>query len=200
MGEDRFKQGARAIVNFALNIGSGSDAKTGRPQPRADVLILENMRGFIPDAEKERGINRALVDWNRGQLVNRIKEMAADAGLKLFEISPVGTSQVCSRCGALGRRYSVAPPDQTGRRNLRFGWVEKLFACPNPDCRYHANADHNASVNLHRRFLLDDAAVRGFLAWKNTPKKEQDQALRQIEDALRVDLVRMHGLEEPTPF
>jgi len=200
MGEDRFKQAARAIINFALNIDNDTDRKTGRPQPRSDVLILENMRGFIPDAEKERGINRALVDWNRGQLVQRIKEMAPDAGLRVFEVSPVGTSQVCSRCGTLGRRYSVAPDDQSGRPELRFGWVEKLFACPNPDCRYRANADHNASVNLHRRFLLDDAAVKAFLEWKGKPKEGQEQAIRHVEEALRGELPRMHGLEEPSPF
>jgi hypothetical protein len=83
---------------------------------------------------------------------------------------------------------------------LRFGWVEKLFACPSPDCRYRANADHNASVNLHRRFLLEDAAVKAFLEWKAKSKKEQEQAIRHIEETLRGNLLRMHGLEEPSPF
>jgi transposase len=200
MGEDRFKQGARAIINFALNVKKGPDTRTGEVHPRADVLILEKLAGLLPDAEKERGINRALVAWNRGQLVKRVKEMAQDVGLKVFEVSPVGTSQVCSRCGALGRRYSIVPDDRTGRPGFRFGWVEKLFACPNPDCRYRGNADHNASVNLHRRFMLEDAAVKAFLDWRAKTKKEQEEVLRRIEKALCADLLRMHGLEEPTPF
>ena len=199
MGEDRFKQAARAIINFSLNVQGHADHKTGEVHPRADVLILENLAGFIPDAERDRGINRALVSWNRGQLVNRIREMAEDVGLKVFEISPVGTSQVCSRCGALGRRYSIiVPNDQTGLPELRFGWVEKLFACPS--CGYRANADHNASVNLHRRFLLEDGAVDSFRSWKNKTKKEQEEEIRKIEGKLRNNLLVMHGLEEPSPF
>ncbi len=212
MGQDRFKKAGRAIVNFALNVDGAAD-KSGEPYPRADVLIVEKLAGFIPDAERERGLNRALVAWNRGQLVTRIKEVAADAGLKLFEVHPAGTSQCCSRCGALGRRYSIVHDEQSGTPCIRFGWVEKLFACPNPRCGGRApdrpdrpftcNADHNASVNLHRRFVLDDNAVAAFLAWKDKSKVERECELARIDQALRPPLERLHGIVHPelaTPF
>ena len=212
MGQDRFKKAARAMVNFALNV-DGVANKTGELYPRADVLIVEKLAGFIPDAERERGINRALVAWNRGQLVARIKEVAADAGLKLFEVHPAGTSQCCCRCGALGRRYSVVRDEQTGTATIRFGWVEKLFACPNPNCAgrdpdhsdrpFTCNADHNASVNLHRRFVLDDRAVGAFFTWRNKSRHQRDAELAQIDRALRPALEKLHGIPQTelvTPF
>lgn len=208
MGKDRFKKAARAIVNFALNVEGRADPKTGEVYPRADVLILEKLAGFIPDAERERGINRALAAWNRGQLVTRLREVASDAGLKLLEVHPAGTSQCCSKCGALGRRYSIARDDETRAPVIRFGWVEKLFACPNPKCSgrvssrpeqpFTCNADHNASVNLHRRFVMADKAVAEFFAWKSKPDAERNRLIGGIDGELRPQLERLHGLPETT--
>lgn len=213
MGKDRFKKAARAIVNFALNVEGRASPKSEKVYPRADLLILEKLTGLIPDAERERGINRSLVAWNRGQLVARVKEVAKDAGLKVVEVHPAGTSQCCAKCGALGRRYSIVRDDETRAPVIRFGWVEKLFACPNrkcsgrnpkhPDRPYTCNADHNASVNLHRRFVMDDRAVAAFFAWRVKAETERDRLLREIEAALRPHLELLHGLprsELATPF
>ena len=198
MSQDRFKRMARAIVNFALN--TKAEAGKKGPYPRADVLILEQMAGLIPDAEKERGINRALMAWNRGQLVERVKDMAQDAGLKVREINPFGTSQVCSKCGTLGRRYSIVRDRLTGDQTIRFGFVEKLFACPDAKCGYRANADHNASVNLHRRFVLGDAAVKAFEDCYRRPESERKSASADIESQLLPRLRVEHGLDEAPPF
>ena len=204
MGEDRFKKAARGIINFSWNADEAFDHTNGEVFDRADVIILEKLEGFIPDAEKERGINRALAAWNRGQLVNRLKEMAIDAGYKgrVFEIHPAGTSQVCSRCGALGRRYSIVRNDENHQPDIKFGWVEKLFACH--ICGYRANADHNASVNLHRKFLFGEAAVAAFFAWSNqsdAAKKRQD--IDELDEQLRNPLREMHRISIPeldSPF
>jgi len=197
MGEDRFKRAARAIINFARNTQAASD-RHGEVYPRADVLILENMDGLIPDAEKEHGINRALVAWNRGQLTKRIEEMAKDVGLRIIWVSPFGTSQVCSRCGSLGRRYGIGRDQKGARPEIQFGFVEKLFACPN--CGYRANADHNASVNLHRRFVVDDKAVAAFATFKRGSQHEQHKVVADIEDTLRARLRLTHRLDGPVPF
>ena len=192
IGEDRFKKGARAIVNFALNADSTLSKKTGSPFPRADVLVLELLASLLPDAERERGINRALIEFNRGQLVDRIKEVAKDNGLRLLTVSPFGTSQVCSRCGELGRRYSIKRDDESNQPEIIFGYVEKLFACR---CGYHANSDHNASVNLHRRLLLGDEAIREYREWNLRPDSEKRTILEEIESCLRPQLRKLHGLD-----
>lgn len=203
MGTDRFKKAARGVINFAWNVDGHCDRSTGQLLPRADVILIERLAGFIPDAERERGVNRALVAWNRGQLVERLKEMAADAGFKgrVFEVNPAGTSQVCSRCGSLGRRFSIVRDGETNRPVIQFGWVEKLFACPK--CRYRANADHNASVNLHRKFL-SDSAMSQFFEWsKLSDKKRKQQVIHELEEELRPRLEAEHGVGPSgieTPF
>ncbi len=139
MGQDRFKKGARRIVAFAR-------------EHACDVIVVENLSGLIPDAERERGINKALVNWNRGNLLKWLKQLASDAGMRVVEVAPHHTSQLCSRCGAMGVRFSAAGGQPV------FDTVGKLFACPS--CNYAANANHNASVNLHRKFYGELAAVR----------------------------------------
>lgn len=203
MSEDRFKKAARAILNFAWNTDGACNKVSGKTYPRADVIILEKLAGFIPDAERERGINKALVSWNRGQLVTRLKEMAIDCGYKgrVFEVHPAGTSQICSKCGALGRRYSVTRDEQTRKPEIRFGWVEKLFACP--ICGYRANADHNASVNLHRVFLEGSSAMVQFFTWKNGCEKDRQKAIEDVESGLRNALRESHRCppyDMETPF
>ena len=199
MGVDRFKKAARAIVNFALNV-SGTKDKTGKPYPRADAIVLEKLAGFIPDAEKERGINRALASWNRGQLVQRIKEVAAGSGFKgrVYEVHPAGSSQCCSKCGKIGRRYSIVRDNKTGAAGIRFGWVEKLFAC---ECGYRANADHNASVNLHHIFVEGSSeGVAAFYEWKAKPDAEKRKILETMDENLQPVLQRENGLPVDRPF
>ena len=198
--EDRFKKAARAIVNFALNVKEFADKNTGEIYPRADVLVLENLGTLLPNAEREKGINRSLIEFNRGHLVDRVKELAKDVGLRVFEVSPVGTSQVCSRCGTLGRRYSIRRSAETHRPEIQFGFVEKLFACP--ECGYRANADHNASVNLHRRLAQVPGA---FAQWEELGKDQQSKRKRweEIEAKLLPSLQKMHGFDgagKPHPF
>ena len=131
MGEDRFKKGASAIVDFAR-------------QSKADLILLEKLEGFIPDAEREKGINRALMKWNRGNLVKFLKTVASYHGIRVVEVDPRWLSQLCNRCNSLGRRYTIE------KGQFKFGEVEKLFACPK--CGYQANSDFNAAVNLYRAF------------------------------------------------
>jgi transposase len=196
MGRDRFKKAARAIVNFALN-SAGHKDRSGKVFPRADVIVLERLAGFIPDAERERGINRALASWNRAQLVERVKEMATDAGYKnrVYEVHPAGTSQCCSRCGEVGRRYTIVKRDNASF--IEFGWVGKLFACAK--CHYRANADHNASINLHHVFS-ETNAMSAFYAWRELPEKARRQIISDLDEALLHLLQAEHGLRVDLPF
>jgi len=213
MSKDRFKKGARAIISFALNADAAHDRHTGELVPQAEVLVLERLAGLIPDAERERGINRGLAEWNRAQMVEMLGSLAEDVGLKVIELHPAGTSQVCSKCGALGRRYSIVRDRATHEPAIRFGWVEKLFACPNRRCAwrvnremgdwefgYRANSDHNAAVNLHRKLVLGDNALAAYFAWKNQTTKQRDGELEAIDAVLRGPLMRMHGLADDVPF
>jgi hypothetical protein len=192
LAEDRFKKAARAIVSFALNTEEFPDKNTGEIY-RADVLVLENLATLLPNAERERGINRSLIEFNRGHLVDRVRELAEDVGLRVILVSPVGTSQVCSRCNALGRRYSIQKSEETRKPAIHFGFVEKLFACP--VCGYRANADHNASVNLHRRLAQVPGAFARWDELRSTSKDMQRTQWEEMEAKLLPSLEKMHGLD-----
>ena len=215
MGEDRFKKAARAIINEAWR---GVNLRTGDEYPRADVLIMEDLKWFNPDAIRERGINRMLANWNRSHLMAFIEQFARDAGIQhgaMERVSAWGTSQVCSKCGALGRRYRIERDRDSRRPVLRFASLGEplpLFACPNPECRgrnqtepdrpFTCNADHNASINLHRRYVLGERAVKEFLALPKDRQAKQKR-LDRIDALLRPALTRLHRLDDSdlaTPF
>ena len=132
MSEDRFKKSAVAVVDVGRAF-------------KVDIILVEQLEGLVPDAARERGINRALVNWNRRHTVSWIKTVAPDYGLRVLEIPPYWTSRICHRCDSLGQRYSLS------KGEMKPGAVEKLFGCPS--CGYQCNADFNASINLHRVFL-----------------------------------------------
>ncbi|NLX13017.1 MAG: transposase [Phycisphaerales bacterium] len=75
MSEDRFKKSAAAIIALARSF-------------RVDIILIEQLMGLIPDAERERGINKALVNWNRGNTVKWLKMLAEENGLRILEIPP----------------------------------------------------------------------------------------------------------------
>ena len=94
-----------------------------------------------------RRMNRKRANQLRGQINRLAKEKAYVGSTVTVEVNPHGTSQYCSRCGAKGERFSIL----RGQR-IREKWG-KLFVCP--VCQYEANADFNASVNVHRSFYRE---------------------------------------------
>ncbi|CCT58869.1 RNA-guided endonuclease InsQ/TnpB family protein [Acetobacter pasteurianus] len=79
---------------------------------------------------QKRGLNRAIlnVGWHQ------IETLLFYKAHRVVKVDPHFTSQTCSRCGAV---------DSRNRKNQAF------FVCTT--CGFHANADHNAAINiLHR--------------------------------------------------
>lgn len=139
-----------------------------------------------------------LVAFNRARLVKHLKQVAADLGLMVFEIIPYGTAQVCSRCGALGRRYTVGGKGKDGHVAITFDPAGQLYACPS--CHYRASAAHNASANLHNRFY-SDRTCDSFVAYMKQPPECKRAIVREIEARLispasgTHSLWRMHGVK-----
>ena len=112
------------------------------------VLLFERLRNIkAKGGSKSRRMNRKRANQLRGKINRRAKEKAFVLGTVTVEVNPHGTSQYCSRCGRLGERFSY----QEGKR-IKANWG-KLFWCPH--CRYEANADWNASVNVHHSFFKE---------------------------------------------
>jgi transposase len=109
------------------------------------VLLFERLRKIKPKGgSKSHRLNRKQANHLRGQINQLAREKAFAQSVVTVEVNPWGTSQHCSRCGAKGERFSY----RAGQRVKERGG--KLFGCP--VCSYEAQADHNASVNLHHSF------------------------------------------------
>jgi putative transposase len=112
------------------------------------VLLFERLRKIkARGASKSRRLNRKQANQLRGQINRMGKERAFVEGTVTVEVNAHGTSQYCSRCGAQGQRFSL----RAGRRVKERGG--KLFCCP--VCHYEAQADFNASVNVHHSFFRE---------------------------------------------
>ena len=120
------------------------------------VLLFERLRKIKAKGEsKSHRLNRKQANQLRGQINQISREKAFAQATVSVEVNPWGTSQHCSRCGAKGERFSV----RAGQRKRERGG--KLFRCS--ICGYEAQADFNASVNLHHSFY-------GELCWHKKPK------------------------------
>ncbi len=112
------------------------------------VLLFERLRKIkAQGGSKSRRMNRRQANQLRGKMNRYAKDKAYEAGTVTVEVNPHGTSQYCSRCGAKGERFSYR-----GGKRITEKWG-KLFACP--ICHYEANADLNASVNVHHSFYRE---------------------------------------------
>ena len=83
----------------------------------------------------------------------------------------------------------------------QFEAVAKMFSCP--ECDYMANADHNASVNLHRKFYGEFAEVKkirkGVYRVTKPDQSPVDVEMEQIKSRLAPRLTRICR-SEATPF
>jgi Putative transposase DNA-binding domain len=112
------------------------------------ILLFERLRKIgATGGSKSRRMNRRRANQLRGRINAHARDKAYVEGVVTVEVNPHGTSQYCSRCGAKGERFSYR-----GGKRIKEPWG-KLFACP--VCHYEANADFNASVNVHRSFYRE---------------------------------------------
>jgi putative transposase len=112
------------------------------------ILLFERLRKIKPGkGSKSRRMNRKRANQLRGKINRHARDKAYVEGVVTVEVNPHGTSQYCSRCGAVGERFSYR-----GGKRIVEKWG-KLFWCP--VCHYEAHADFNASVNVHRSFYRE---------------------------------------------
>jgi Putative transposase DNA-binding domain len=112
------------------------------------ILLFERLRNIpAKGGSKSRRMNRRRSNQLRGKIRAYAKDKAYIQQVVTVEVNPHGTSQYCSCCGAKGERFSYR-----GGKRIAEKWG-KLFWCP--VCHYEANADFNASVNVHRSFYRE---------------------------------------------
>jgi IS605 OrfB family transposase len=100
------------------------------------VLVFEALKMPQPRRGKIRGtgLRRRLSQWQHGLIRHYAESKAQEFSLAVDQVNPAYTSQICSRCGLLGKR----------RRHD--------FACSS--CGFSLHADLNAAINIRNRFTV----------------------------------------------
>ena len=86
----------------------------------------------------KRGLNREILAKQWGEISRQLAYKAEWAGREYAEVKPHWTSQVCHRCGELGRRDGA------------------VFQCLSEGCGWRGDADDNGSINILARKLAGD--------------------------------------------
>lgn len=108
---------SKNIINTAIKYGCGK-------------INVEDL-SKIPLKIKNKKVLRY---WSYFDLLTKIEYKAGIAGIEFEKVNPAYTSQICSKCGEIGKR----PRQET-------------FICTNPKCglfEKKINADANAAVNI----------------------------------------------------
>ncbi|MFE9656636.1 zinc ribbon domain-containing protein [Micromonospora sp. NPDC006431] len=140
---------------------------------RATVIYLEDLRSM-----EARGmghsLNTRLSQQVRGKIVDRMRHLAAEAGVAVVTVAARNTSKHCPRC-LTPLRHCKAPDRPTTP-----GW--KWAICPNQSCRWQGDRDHGAWRRIAARGLTHQAKTV-------TDKTTGAMMIRTVVDELEANAV-----------
>ncbi|MDX3234056.1 zinc ribbon domain-containing protein, partial [Streptomyces sp. ME19-01-6] len=110
----------------------------------ATVIYLEDLRS-MESGGMGRTHNTRLSQTVRGQIADRMRHLAAEAGIAVVTVPPRNTSKHCPHC-LTSLRHRKAPD-----RPTTSGW--KWAICPNPECGWQGDRDQGAWQRITARGL-----------------------------------------------
>jgi hypothetical protein len=110
----------------------------------ASVIYLEDLRSMEARG-MGRTLNTRLSETVRGQIVDKIRHLAAEVGIAVVTVPADGTSKFCPRC-LTPLRHRKAPD-----RPAQPGW--KWASCLNPRCGWQGDRDQGAWQRIAARGL-----------------------------------------------
>jgi hypothetical protein len=134
----------RSNLNDALACSAARWAVDQAIAARASVIYLEDLRSLEAKG-MGRTLNTRLSQTVRGQIVERMRHLAAEAGIAVVTVPARNTSKHCPHC-LTPLRHRKAPDKPTVP-----GW--SWASCPNPDCGWQGNRDHGAWQRIAARGL-----------------------------------------------
>jgi IS605 OrfB family transposase len=133
--EARHVADRRSHLNDALAWSAARWAVDQAISAGATVIYLEDLRSM--DARRMgRTMNTRLSQAVRGQIVSRMRHLAAEAGIAVVTVPARGTSRHCPRC--LSPLRHCKAPDQPSVP----GW--KWARCPDAGCGWQGDRDTGA--------------------------------------------------------
>ncbi|MEU8265194.1 zinc ribbon domain-containing protein, partial [Micromonospora sp. NPDC048999] len=114
----------------------------------ASVIYLEDLRSMEARG-MGRTMNTRLSQQVRGKIADRIRHLAAEAGVAVVTVPARNTSKHCPQC-LTPLRHRKAPDKPTVA-----GW--KWAVCPHPSCGWQGDRDHGAWRRIAARGLTHQA-------------------------------------------
>ncbi|MFI1733317.1 zinc ribbon domain-containing protein [Streptomyces acidicola] len=171
--ESRHVSARRSNLNDALAWSAARWAVDQAITARATVIYVEDLRSMEARG-MGRTLNTRLSQHVRGQIVERIRHLGAEAGIAVVTVPARGTSRNCPRC-LVPLRHRKAPDRPTAP-----GW--KWALCPNPGCGWQGDRDTGAWQRIaarglnHQSKTVTDRAD-GTLAIRSTVDKLEASAV-----------------------
>uniref|UniRef100_UPI003A8C64B4 zinc ribbon domain-containing protein n=1 Tax=Streptomyces sp. T028 TaxID=3394379 RepID=UPI003A8C64B4 len=169
----------RSHLNDALAWSAARWAVDQALAARASVIYVEDLRSMEARG-MGRTLNTRLSQQIRGQIVDRMRHLAAEAGIAVVTVPARGTSRHCPRC--LVPLHHRKAPD----RPTTPGW--KWAICPNPDCGWQGDRDMGAWQRIAARGLTHQSRTV-------TDRASGAMAIRNVVDKLETTAV----VEPATP-
>ncbi|NUS86723.1 MAG: transposase [Streptomyces sp.] len=139
----------------------------------ASVIYVEDLRSMEARG-MGRTLNTRLSQQIRGQIVDRMRHLAAEAGIAVVTVPARGTSKMCPRC-LVPLRHRAAPD-----RPATPGW--KWAICPNPDCGWQGDRDMGAWQRIAARGLAHQTKTA-------TDRADGTMVIRSVVDTLEATAV-----------
>ncbi|MEV7520478.1 zinc ribbon domain-containing protein [Streptomyces sp. NPDC091371] len=134
----------RSHLNDALAWASARWTVDQAIAARATVIYLEDLRSMEAQG-MGRTHNTRMSQQVRGQIVDHMRHLAAEAGIAVVTIPARNTSKHCPQC-LTPLRHRKAP-----NRPTTTGW--KWAICPNTSCRWQGDRDNGAWRRIAARGL-----------------------------------------------
>ncbi|NML52939.1 transposase [Streptomyces sp. R302] len=134
----------RSNLNGALAWSAARWAVDQATAAGATVIYLEDLRSMEAGG-MGRTHNTRLSQTVRGKITDRMRHLAAEAGIAVVVVPPRNTSKHCPNC-LTPLRHRKAPDRPTVA-----GW--KWAFCPNPECRWQGDRDQGAWRRIAARGL-----------------------------------------------
>ncbi len=129
---------------------------TNRVVDKAKTLVCEDLTKTFKSKSKSYGknTNRRLSGWVKGLMAKAIDLVASRRGSRVVQVNAAYTSQICSKCGCLGKRTG----DKYSRIKFQKNFILEYCAS---GCGAVMQADLNAAVNVKAR--SDDKELHRWL-------------------------------------
>jgi hypothetical protein len=172
--EIRHVAARRSNLNDALTSSAARWTVDQAITAGASVIYVEDLRSMEARG-MGRTLNTRLSQQVRGQIVERMRHLAAEAGIAVVTVPARNTSRHCPRC-LVPLRHRKAPDRPTTP-----GW--KWALCPNRDCGWQGDRDTGAWQRIAARGLTHQTKTM-------TDRTSGAMVIRSVVDRLEATALR----------